>query len=97
VVGFGHTAHHAGTDGPVLVGNPICASPNEAGGGHLSASGGLWYRKAHPTFADALASVRKELRAQEEQTFCGLPAQGDTIKVPRAFVERLTEAVCYAA
>ena len=61
-----------------------------------------WYRKTHPTFADALASVRKELWAKEEEeeeerTFCGLPAQGDTIKVPRAFVERLTEAVCYAA
>ena len=56
-----------------------------------------WYRKTHPTFADALASVRKELWAQEERTFFGLPAQGDTIKVPRAFVERLTEAVCYAA
>ena len=56
-----------------------------------------WYHKAHPTFADALALVRKELWAQEEQTFCGSPAQTDMVKVPRAFVERLTEAVCYAA
>ena len=32
-----------------------------------------WYHKAYPTFADALALVRKELWAQE-QTFCGLPA-----------------------
>jgi hypothetical protein len=56
-----------------------------------------WYHKAHPTFADALALVRKELWAQEEQTFCGSSAQTDTVKVPRAFVERLTEAVCYAA
>ncbi len=55
-----------------------------------------WYHKRHPTFADALALVRKELWAQE-QTFCGSPAQTDTVKVPRAFVERLTEAVCYAA
>ncbi len=55
-----------------------------------------WYHKAHPTFADALGLVRKELWAQEE-TFYGSPAQGDTIKVPRAFVERLTDAVCYAA
>jgi hypothetical protein len=55
-----------------------------------------WYHKAHPTFADALAMVRKELWAQE-QTFCGLPARSDTIKVPRAYLERLTEAVCYAA
>jgi hypothetical protein len=54
-----------------------------------------WYRKRHPTFADALALVRKELWAGA--TFYGSPAQTDTVKVPRAFVERLTEAVCYAA
>jgi hypothetical protein len=41
--------------------------------------------------------VRKELWTQEEQSFCGSPAQTDTIKVPRAFIERLTDAVCYAA
>src|SRR5918992_4648309 len=56
-----------------------------------------WYQKRHPTFADALALVRKELWAQEERTFCGSAVQTDTIKVPRAFMERLTEAVCYAA
>jgi hypothetical protein len=54
-----------------------------------------WYRKRHPTFADALALVRKELWAGA--TFYGSPAQSDTIKVPRAYVERLTDAVCYAA
>jgi DDE superfamily endonuclease len=55
-----------------------------------------WYCKRHPTFADALAMVRKELWAQE-RTFCGSPPATDTIKVPKAYVERLTEAVCYAA
>jgi hypothetical protein len=55
-----------------------------------------WYHKAHPTFADALAMVRKELWAQE-QTFCGSQSATDTVKVPRAFVERLTDVVCYAA
>ena len=54
-----------------------------------------WHHKRDPTFSDALALVRKELWAHE--TFCGSPAQSDTIKVPRAYVERLTEAVCYAA
>jgi hypothetical protein len=54
-----------------------------------------WYHKAHPTFADALALVRKELWANE--TFYGSPADTETVKVPRAFVERLTDAVCYAA
>jgi DDE superfamily endonuclease len=55
-----------------------------------------WYPKAHPTFADALALVRKALWARE-RTFCGSPSSTDTVKVPRAFVERLTDAVCYAA
>ena len=54
-----------------------------------------WYYERDPTFADALAVVRKELWAHE--TFHGSPAQSDTTKVPRAYVERLTEAVCYAA
>ena len=55
-----------------------------------------WYHKAHPTFADALALVRKQLWAQEE-IFYGSPWESDTVKVPRAYVERLTDALCYAA
>jgi len=55
-----------------------------------------WYHKRHPTFADALAMVRKELWAQE-QTFYGSPWEADTIKVPCVFMERLTGAVCHAA
>ena len=55
------------------------------------------YEKSHPTFSDALALVRKQLWAQEEQTFYGSAAQTDMVKVPRVFMERLTDAVCYAA
>lgn len=54
-----------------------------------------WYRKAHPTFSDALALVRKELWAHT--TFRGSSREPDTLKVPRAFVEHLTETLCYAA
>jgi hypothetical protein len=54
-----------------------------------------WYQKAHPTFADALALVRKELWAHA--TFYGSPADTETVKVPKAFMERLTDALCYAA
>lgn len=54
-----------------------------------------WYRKPCPTFSDALALVRKELWAQG--TFRESPAGTDTVKVPRAFVEHLTETLCYAA
>jgi hypothetical protein len=56
-----------------------------------------WYAKRHPTFSDALALVRRELWAQEEATFRGSARETDMVKVPRGFVERLTDAVCYAA
>lgn len=55
-----------------------------------------WYDKRHPTFSDALALVRRELWAQEG-TFYGSPREADTVKVPRALMERLTETLCYAA
>ena len=55
-----------------------------------------WYRKAYPTFSDALALVRRELWAQEE-TFYRSTREADMVKVPRAFVEHLTETLCYAA
>jgi hypothetical protein len=54
-----------------------------------------WYLKTYPTFSDALALVRKELWAHA--TFCGSPADTDTVKVPRGFVAHLTETLCYAA
>jgi hypothetical protein len=54
-----------------------------------------WYRKDVPTFADALASVRREVWAQ--QAFCTSANGADAVKVPRRFVERLTETLCYAA
>jgi len=56
-----------------------------------------WYEKKHPTFSEALALVRKELWAQEEATFCRSEAETEMVKVPREFVERLTDAVCHAA
>ena len=55
-----------------------------------------WYHKSGPTFSDALALVRRQLWAQEE-TFCGSPSATDTVKVRREFLERLTDALCYAA
>jgi len=55
----------------------------------------VWYRKPSPTFSDALALVRKELWAHA--TFRRSPREPDMVKVPRAFVEHLTETLCYAA
>ncbi len=56
-----------------------------------------WYEKEHPTFSDALALVRRELWAQQASTFCGSAQEIETVKVPRKFIERLTDALCYAA
>ncbi len=54
-----------------------------------------WSRKDHFTFADALALVRRELWAY--QTFRLSTDATEMVKVPRLFVERLTDTLCYAA
>ncbi len=64
-----------------------------AGGARQAA----WYSKPHPTFSDALAQVRRQLWAQEQAAFRGSPSEVDAVKVPRQFIERLTDVVCYAA
>jgi hypothetical protein len=55
-----------------------------------------WYDKGRPTFSDALAVVRKQLWAAE-CAFCGSAQETDLIKVPREFMERPTDVLCYAA
>jgi hypothetical protein len=54
-----------------------------------------WYRKTVPTFADALAVVRRTLWAQ--QAFSTSAAESDTVKVPCAVLDRLTHLLCHAA
>jgi hypothetical protein len=54
-----------------------------------------WYRKRHPTFADALALVRREV--WRHHAFPTSPCTGEIVEVPRAVVERLTETLCYVA
>lgn len=53
-----------------------------------------WYTKELPTFADAIALVRRCLCNS-----CHFSTSGqirDVIKIPRVLLERLTDAVCYA-
>ena len=54
-----------------------------------------WYAKASPTFADAIASVRRCL--WRNCHFSTSSASEDVCKISRALFERLTDAVCYAA
>ena len=54
-----------------------------------------WYSKEQPTFADALAMVRRCLWSSCH--FSTSRQSSDVLKVPRSLLERLTDAVCYAA
>lgn len=54
-----------------------------------------WYAKERPTFADAIAMVRRCMWGNCH--FSTSVTNRDVLKVPRALLERLTDAVCYAA
>jgi DDE superfamily endonuclease len=54
-----------------------------------------WYRKTRPTFADAIALVRRQL--WEHSYFSTSQQETEMIQIPRALLERFTEALCYAA
>ena len=54
-----------------------------------------WYAKAHPTFSDAIALVRRYLWSHCH--FSMSDSTPDVVEIPRSLLERLTDAVCYAA
>jgi hypothetical protein len=54
-----------------------------------------WYAKPRPTFSDALAVVRRELWSHSH--FSTSSAKPEVVEIPRSLLERLTDAVCYAA
>lgn len=54
-----------------------------------------WYHKTRPTFADALALVRRQL--WEQLHFSMSHQETEMITIPRALLERFTDALCYAA
>ena len=54
-----------------------------------------WYDKTLPTFIDALAEVRRAL--WKVPTFRTSAPARDMVQVPLEFIERLADALCYAA
>lgn len=54
-----------------------------------------WYAKERPTFADAIAAVRREL--WEYSLFCTLSPKTDVRKLQQALMQRFGDALCYAA
>lgn len=72
----------------------LWAHPRMAPAGDLVRQA-AWYRKPRPTFSDALALVRRELWGRTAS--CLSARDPDVVEVPRAFVDRLTDALCYSA
>ena len=54
-----------------------------------------WYSKPPPIFTDALASGRREL--WQSTISSTSPNAPDTVKMPRAVLNRLTDLACYPA
>jgi len=54
-----------------------------------------WYTKQEPTFSDAIALVRRCLWSSYH--FEMSKSKTDIVKIPRSLLERLTDAMCYAA
>jgi hypothetical protein len=61
----------------------------------LPARQAAWYRKAQPTFADALAEVRQCLWRQAH--FSMSHSETEMVKIPKALFARFTDSLCYAA
>jgi len=55
----------------------------------------VWYAKSLPTFADALAAVRRDL--WPIALFAPSPVAPDMVQIPRALFERLTDTLAFAA
>jgi len=53
-----------------------------------------WYSKTRPTFSDTIALVRRQL--WDHIHFSTSQQETDMIQIPRALLERFTEALCYA-
>jgi hypothetical protein len=73
----------------------LLAHQREGGRQELCVRQAAWYVKRLPTFSDALAAVRRRL--WREVGFRTSSSETDSVKVDRALLERLTDALCYTA
>jgi hypothetical protein len=64
-------------------------------GGWVSVRTTIWYRKENPTFADALALVRKEL--WPKTIFATSKRETDMIEIPSDLLNRMVDVLAYAA
>lgn len=63
--------------------------------GQIPTRSAAWYTKQQATFSDTIALVRRHLWSV--QYFAMSQDNSEMLKVPRAWLERLTDTLCYAA
>ena len=63
--------------------------------GQIPTRSAAWYTKQQATFSDTIALVRRHLWSV--QNFALSQDNSEMLKVPRAWLERLTDTLCYAA
>jgi len=64
-------------------------------GGNLKIRRAAWYEKEVATFSDAIGCVRQQI--WESRSFQTSKTEWEMIKIPRSFLETLTETLCFAA
>jgi hypothetical protein len=64
-------------------------------GQNLPVRQAAWYTKDLPTFSDTLAFVRQHLWPVTISWIS--PSEPDMVKIPKALLDRLTDALAYAA
>ena len=62
--------------------------------GKLTIRSAIWYHKEAATFSDAIGCVRQQI--WEYQSFQTSEKEVEMIKIPRSFLETLTETLCFA-
>lgn len=66
-----------------------------AGRGSLEIRQAVWYQKQVAAFSDAIGCVRQQI--WEWQSFQTSGAEVEMIKIPRSYLECLTDTLCFAA
>jgi hypothetical protein len=63
--------------------------------GELKIRSAVWYEKEAATFSDAIGCVRQQI--WDARSFQTLENEWEMIKIPRSFLQALTDTLCFAA
>ena len=95
MVGTSHRPYHPRALWLVQRGDAGGGCPDRTAWRH-GAAHTAWYDKTSPSFADAIALVRRHLWVQQG-TFMPSEREHESIKVPRLLYRRMLDTLAYAA